>query len=160
MLRQSNIVSLKAFTVIEAVMGMLVTALIIAVVFIIYNITAQRLLDFKKQNDVAIDMNRFTYAVNKDIFESEDIQVHDQGMSFYGFTGRKVAYHIDRDYIVRSEATFTDTFFISVKRVFADTLFSEDKTKCYYRVKVVTTDDKEDFDLNFYRRVYPQYQIK
>ena len=61
---------MAAFTVIEAVIGMVVTALVVAIIFVVFTITSERLLDFKEANSVIVDRTRIAYVLNKDIFEN------------------------------------------------------------------------------------------
>ncbi|MFH6996248.1 hypothetical protein ACHRWY_27615, partial [Flavobacterium sp. FlaQc-48] len=57
--------SLPAFSIIEAVVGMVITAIIMGVLFVIFSIITGRMLDFKNQNQLVNDLNRLTYSLNK-----------------------------------------------------------------------------------------------
>ena len=63
--------AIHAFTIIEALISMAVTAIVLAILFVLFTITSERLMDFKHQNEFVSDLNRMNYTLNKAIFEND-----------------------------------------------------------------------------------------
>lgn len=152
---RNNTKSLPAFSIIEAVVGMAITAIIMGVLFVIFSIITGRMLDFKNQNQLINDLNRLTYSLNKDIFEKEKMTVLDSEIYFNGYTGERVSYRFSDDYILRNSETFIDTFRIKLNKMIVDTVKSKTQEFVFQKVKLNIESNEKELDLNFYKRVYP-----
>lgn len=146
--------SVKAFTITEAVIGMVVTGIIIAIVFVIFTITSERLLDFKEQNTSIMDLNRINYALEKDIFESSGIVGEDEMLLFKSHAASPVVYKINEDYMLRTAGDFNDTFRINVRSVYIDTLASKSGRLLYQRLKIKLKGSKEEYTVSFYKKIH------
>lgn len=151
---------LKAFTIIEAVISMVIMCIILSIIFIIFSVTSQRLNDFKKQNEKTTDLNRMSYAFNKDIFNSTLLYSLDDEIYFEDYKSTKISYSIVENDIIRSEADFKDTFKIGVNKMLIDTLSSKTGKIKYQRLKILIKEGEEKTDLNFFKRLYPADLIK
>ncbi|MDW8850092.1 hypothetical protein SD960_08325 [Flavobacterium sp. MMLR14_040] len=151
----NNVMSIPAFSIIEAVLGMAITATIMGVLFVIFSIITGRMLDFKNQNQLVNDLNRLTYSINKDIFEKEKITVSENDIYFNGYTGEKVSYQFSDDYILRNSETFVDTFRIKLKRIVMDTVKSKTEQFVFQKIKLNIESNEKELDLRFYKRIYP-----
>ncbi|OUL62332.1 type II secretion system protein J [Flavobacterium sp. AJR] len=147
--------SIPAFSIIEAVVGMAITAIIMGVLFVIFSIITGRMLDFKSQNQLVNDLNRLTYSLNKDIFEKEKMIVLENEIYFNGYTGERVSYQFSDDYILRNSETFIDTFRIKLNRMIVDTVKSKSEQFMFQKVKLNIETNKKEIDLRFYKRIYP-----
>lgn len=92
-----NKTQLQAFSMIEAIVGMAITAIIMSLIFVVFSIVTERLLDFKNQNQPVNDLNRLTYSVNKDIFENDKMQIRQEELVFTGYSGELVRYSVQED---------------------------------------------------------------
>lgn len=146
--------SLPAFSIIEAVVGMAITALIMGLIFMIFAIVSERMFDYKNQNQLISDMNRLTYCVNKDIFENEKMTVIEKEIVFNGYSGETVKYQFQEEYILRSSATFVDTFQIKLKQIRIDSVQNRSKKIVFQKLKLQVEVNKSDMDLKFYKPVY------
>jgi len=156
----SNKNLIPAFTIVEAVVSMAVTAIIISVIFVIFSVTSQRLLDLKSQSQYINDLNRMTYSINKGIFDSERMDVTESGLLFTGYNGDITEYKLSEKYFVRKQNDFTDTFNLIVKNIKIDTLESAAKKVKFQRVKWnIKINDKET-QLSFYKKIYTNDLIK
>ncbi|TEB41140.1 hypothetical protein D0809_27035, partial [Flavobacterium circumlabens] len=79
--------SVPAFSIIETLVGMAFTAIIMCILFAIFSIVTERMIDFRNQNQLVNDLNRLTYSLNKDIFEKEKMNRTDNELSFKGYAG-------------------------------------------------------------------------
>lgn len=151
----NNKKSIPAFSIIEAVVGMAITAIIMGVLFVIFSIITGRMLDFKNQNQLVNDLNRLTYSINKDIFEKEKMTVSENEIYFNGYSGEKVSYQFSDDYILRNSETFVDTFRIKLKRIVIDTVKSKTEQFVFQKIKLNIESNEKEMDLRFYKRIYP-----
>ncbi|MFH6946440.1 type II secretion system protein J [Flavobacterium sp. FlaQc-50] len=152
---RKNLQSLPAFSIIEAVVGMAITAIIMGILFVIFSIITGRMLDFKNQNQLINDLNRLTYSLNKDIFEKEKMMVVENEIYLNGYTGERVSYQFSEDYILRNSETFIDTFRVKFNRILLDTVRSKSEQFVFQKVKLNIEANEKEMDLSFYKRVYP-----
>ncbi len=146
--------SLPAFSIIEAIVGMAITAIIMGIVFVIFSIVTERMLDYKNQNQLVNDLNRLTYSLNKDIFDNEKMMVIDHEVVFNGYSGEVVKYNFQEDYTLRSKETFIDTFQIKLKQMLIDSVKSNKQKKVFLKLKLKVEVNENEMDLNFYKRIY------
>jgi type II secretory pathway component PulJ len=147
--------SLAAFSIIEAIVGMAVTAIIMGILFVIFSIVSGRMLDFKNQNQLVNDLNRLTYSLNKDIFEKEKMTASENEIYFNGYAGERVTYQFFDNVILRNSETFVDTFQIKLKTMVLDTVKSKSEQFVFQKIKLNIESNEKELDLRFYKRVYP-----
>jgi len=147
--------SVAAFSIIEAIVGMAVTAIIMGILFVIFSIVSGRMIDFKNQNQLVNDLNRLTYSLNKDIFEKEKMTASENEINFNGYAGERVTYQFFDDVILRNSETFVDTFQIKLKTMVLDTVKSKSEQFVYQKIKLNIESNEKELDLRFYKRVYP-----
>ncbi len=143
-----------AFSIMEAIVGMAITAIIMGIIFVIFSIMSEQMLDFKNQNEVIADMNRLTYSINRDIFENQKMIISEEEIVFNSYSGNTIKYEIREKYALRTEETFTDTFHISVKTVAIDSVKSNSGKIIFRKLNLGLEVNEENIDLNFYKRVY------
>ncbi|KIA97312.1 hypothetical protein OA93_15420 [Flavobacterium sp. KMS] len=151
----NNQKSVPAFSIIEAIVGMAITAIIMGVIFMIFTIITDRMLDFKNQNQLINDLNRLTYCLNKDIFEKEQMTLVDNTIFFNGYSGLKSSYQFSNNYILRSNDTFIDTFQIKLNTIVVDTIRSKSGKLFFQKIKLNIEPNEKVMDLKFYKRIYP-----
>lgn len=145
---------LRAFSIIEAIVGMAVAAIVMGLTFVIFSIISERMMDFKKQNQLINDMNRLTYSVNKDIFESDKMSFTEQQLYFYGYSGENVQYNFNENQIIRYKQEFADTFKIPLKQILVDSVKSQSNRLVFQKIKLNVTINEKPMNLIFYKRIY------
>ena len=150
----NNRQTLPAFSIIEAIVGMAVTAIIMGIVFVIFSIVTERMLDYKNQNQLVNDLNRFTYSINKDIFDNEKMALADHEVVFNGYSGELIKYTFTEEYTLRNRETFIDTFKIKLNQMAIDTVKSNAQKKIFLKLKLNVEVDENEMGLNFYKQVY------
>jgi hypothetical protein len=150
-----NKLTIPAFSIIEAVVGMAIMAIIMGIIFVIFSIVIQRMLDYKNQNQLVNDLNRLTYSINKDIFENQTMDVFDKQVLFKGYTTEKVSYDFLEDYTLRSREAFVDTFKIKLKSMNIDSVKTASQKMVFQKIQLKIEVNEKNIDLNFYKRVYP-----
>lgn len=143
-----------AFSIIEAIIGMAITAIIIGIVFVIFSIVSERMLDYKNQNALVNDLNRLTYTINKDIFDHEKLITMENEVTFTGYSGEIVKYNFLENYTLRSREEFIDTFKVKLKKMIIDSVKSTTQEKVFLKLKLNVEVNESDLDLNFYKQVY------
>lgn len=152
--------SLPAFSIIEAIVGMAITAIVMGIIFVIFSIVSNQMLDYKNQNELVNDLNRFTYSVNKDIFENEKMNILEKEVTFKGYAGETVKYNFQEDYILRTKETFRDTFKIKCKKIVLDSLKNKSQRIIFQKLKWGIVVNEKELDLKFYKRVFPDELLK
>lgn len=147
---------IPAFTIVEALVSMAITAIILSIIFVIFSITSERLLDFKKQNEGITDLNRLSYSINKAIFESKEMMLNysNDELIFSDYYGNTTEYIIAEDYFLRRKGEFIDTFKLATKRLHIDIQQSPSKNEQYQRLNWNLMIDKKVINLNFYKKIY------
>lgn len=152
--------TVPAFSIIEAVVGMAVTAIIMGIIFLIFSIVSERMLDYKNQNGFVNDLNRLTYSMNKDIFENEKMGILENEIIFNGYAGETVKYDFQEDYILRNRETFIDTFKIKCNQISVDSVKNKSQSIIFQKMKLNILVNEKEMDLKFYKRVYPNELLK
>lgn len=160
MKKQSQQYTIKAFSVMEAVIGMVVTAVVIGIAYVLFSIVSERMENFRIQNLVIGDVNRFTYSVNKDIFESETLVQKENELIFKLISDSIITYSINENYIIRKNNTFVDTFNFSIQDVKFDTIRDANKQNVFQRVDVNVNSNAEKIRFKFFKRIYPNQLIE
>lgn len=145
---------------IEAVIGMAITAIILGILFVIFSIITGRMFDFKNQNQLVNDLNRLTYSLNKDIFEKEKMMVLESEIDFRGYNGERISYLFSDEYILRNSETFIDTFKIKVNTINVDTMKNKSEAVIFQKIKLNLKANEENLDLSFYKRVYANEMLQ
>ncbi|MCH4829687.1 hypothetical protein BWK60_09950 [Flavobacterium covae] len=145
---------LKAFSILEAILSMAITAIIIGLTFTLFSIITERMLNYKEQNQATHDLNRLTYSINKDIFDNDKMEIIDNTVHFSNYTGMYTNYYFEKENIIRSNETFVDTFKITVRHFQIDSLHDASKKAHFQRIKIKISSDSILMDLNFYKPIF------
>lgn len=151
---------IPAFSILETVVAMAITAIVSGIIFLIFTIVTERMIDFKNQNQLVGDMNRFTYAVNKDIFEKEKMDYSEDEIVFAGYSGDVVRYRFSQDNILREGRVFTDTFQIPSSRLVIDSVRNASRKRTFVRLAIGVEVNQSRSTLHFYKRIYPNQLLQ
>jgi hypothetical protein len=144
----------SAFSIVEAIVGMAITAIIMSIIFVVFSIVTERMMDYKNQNESICDLNRLTYSVNKDIFENEKMTVIDNEITFKGYSGENIKYSFLEDYTLRNNEILIDTFKIKLNQIHIDTVKSKSEQFVFQKLKFNIEINENKMDLKFYKRIY------
>lgn len=152
--------NISAFSIVEVLVSMAITGIIIGIIFTVFTIVSEQLLNFKEQNQYISDYNRFSYAVNKDIFDSEEMISTENGLIFKKYNGDEVVFEKQDSIFLRKAQTFVDTFQFKVSVLHLDTLRNNSKSKIFQRVSVTMEVNKMEQQLRFYKPIYTNQLIR
>ncbi|MFK6999635.1 hypothetical protein V3Q90_00050 [Flavobacterium oreochromis] len=151
---------LNAFSIIEAIIAMVIASIIISITFVIFNIISERLLDYKRQNLKTNDLNRLTYSINKDIFDSDHLNLTDNRLHFNNYTGEQLDYLFEESKIIRFNKDFIDTFYIQPLHYQMDTVKSKSEHLVFQKLKIQINSDSIPVKLAFYKQLFPNQLIE
>lgn len=104
---------LPAFTMLELMIGMVISSLIITMVYYIYdNLSKQVVMYTRQQNDLAL-YNQFQSFLSKDIRLSNTIAITDNSVALMHYN-KEIKYTFLKDKIIRKAEKTIDTFGIKV----------------------------------------------
>ena len=115
--------SIKAFTIIEVTIAMLISAIVIGITYAVFSIINQSYNSFNKKNEHMAVVLQLDKLLRRDFEHAELIIKDTSGIVFHG-SDKTVRYKFDTAYVVRI-GLITDTF--KVKTDTVNTLF-ESKT--------------------------------
>lgn len=138
----------------EVIISMVISAIIMSLTFVIFTIITERMLEYKKQNQNTHDLNRFTYSINKDIFDSDKLEAQEDKIQFSSYSGEVSKYYIEEHNIIRYKNEFIDTFKIEVKNIQLDSLKSKSGKINFQKIKMKISTDSILMDLNFYKPIF------
>lgn len=143
-----------AFSIMEAIVSLAITAIILGIIFVIFSIVTERMFDYKNQNQLIHDLNRLTYTINKDIFETEKMSAIENELIFKGYSGETVKYNFEKEYILRTKELFIDTFQIKTIKIVVDSVKNESNRLFFQKLNLRIEANQEEMDLKFYKRIY------
>lgn len=158
-MQQNNKHNIPAFSIVEAMVSMVLTAIIIGLVFGIFTIVSEQLYDFKEQNQYTSDFNRLSYSMNKSVFESDKMIQNENEIIFLGYNGDSVVFVKNEDYILRSHKTFKDTFQLKVSEIIIDSVYNSNKSKVFQKIAFDVLLNEQRIPLHFYKPVYANQLI-
>lgn len=151
---------IHAFSIMEVIIGLAITAIIIGIIFVIFSIITERMLDYKAQNQLVHDLNRLTFSINKDVFETEKMNAIENTLIFKGYTGETVKYNFETEYVLRTKELFIDTFRIKTKRIAIDSVKNESNRLFFQKLNLKVEANLVEMDLKFYKQIYANELVK
>ena len=158
-LQMKNNNYIKAFSIVEVMVSMVITAIIVGLIFGIFTIVSEQILDFKKENEQTSDFNRLSYSLNKAVFDSEKMIARTNGVYFQTYDGDTISYQKEEDYLVRKVQTFTDTFKLQLNEIRVDSVFNTTKSKVFQKLELKLFINENTVPLRFYKPIYANQLI-
>ncbi len=150
-----------AFSTVEVLVGMAVTAIILSVVYVIITVTTQRLNDFEIQNEYISDVNRLSYSLNKLISGSEKMRLTPEGLVFESYDGKVSEYKGSDEYVIHTERGFKDTFHFPLPQMRMDTLKGKNPCLQYQRLSLkIAARGQQEQNYAFYKKIYASGLLK
>jgi Tfp pilus assembly protein PilE len=105
----------KAYTILELAITMLLSALVISIAYTAYRMVNQSYLSFTIKNNHSADLMRLDNLLKKDFFRADQITCDSAGILCH-LKDHSVCYIFTRDFIIR-KAGLTDTFKFKVENI-------------------------------------------
>lgn len=106
---------LKAFTILELTIGLLIVSLVIGMVYFIYNNITQQIVSYSKDQEALIVYHQFQDVFSRDVKLSKNISFQDKRIEIHIFA-EKITYNVRENEIIRN-GKIQDTFDIKVADV-------------------------------------------
>jgi prepilin-type N-terminal cleavage/methylation domain-containing protein len=105
---------LRAFTLLEVLVGMVVSGIVIAATFSTFRIVSGQVLQYQKQTAKSADLSLFASQFTADFTNAEKIIHQAEKEVLLKQRVRSIRYQFLPAFISRSDADHTDTFFVAV----------------------------------------------
>ena len=105
-----NSIYLKSFTVLEALISLILMGIIIALSYSVFNLIEKQMILFQKENTSVLQYNLFNTAVKNDIYNATSFSHYNNQLSLEYYDGTSINYTILKKFILRQNDIKTDTF--------------------------------------------------
>lgn len=157
--RMKNNHYIKAFSIVEVMVSMVITAIIVGLIFGVFTIVSEQIMTFKKENEQTADFNRLSYSLSKAVFDSEKMIARENGVFFQTYDGDTIFYQKEEAYLIRKAPTFTDTFKIQLNEIRIDSVFNSKKSKVFQKLELQLIINENNVPLRFYKPIYANQLI-
>ena len=103
---------IKAFTILELVVVMILTSIIVGIVYSAYEVVGNQYNSYRKINTQNKQVALLNMLLNKDFTTSHFIKCGEDKLLFYDKENKITSYDFGEQDITRNNNAFTDTFFI------------------------------------------------
>ncbi len=102
---------LAAFTLLEMLIGMLISGLVVAAAFSAFRMVSMQHKRYSERSAALHQLIHFRHALGYDFFHADSVLTSDE-QTIRVFGKREVAYHFTEQFVVRNDGQATDTFLI------------------------------------------------
>ncbi|MEP1490155.1 MAG: prepilin-type N-terminal cleavage/methylation domain-containing protein [Algibacter sp.] len=106
--------TLKGFTILEALISLMLMSIIIVITYSLFNLIGKQLSIFNNEHTQVLEYNLFNSAMMSDINKANDFNIVDDKLILKNYDNTEVHYSINRHYILRQHTIKTDTFNLQV----------------------------------------------
>lgn len=150
---------IQAFSIVEVMVSLVITAIVVGLIFGVFTIVSQQILEFKRENEQTADFNRLSYSLSKSVFDSEKMIARDNGVYFQNYDGDTVFYQKEDTYLIRKAQTFTDTFRIALNTIRVDSVYNAKRSKVFQKLELELLINEEPVPFRFYKPIYANQLI-
>ncbi|UMY66256.1 MULTISPECIES: hypothetical protein [unclassified Flavobacterium] len=147
--------TVPAFSVFEVIIALVVTAIVVSLVFVLFDIVGGRLRDLKTENEKTADLNRLCFLLNRDVFDATSLRVSDSVATFGYASADSARYRGTDRYLIREQRGYVDTFHLAFRGFRSDTLRNAQRTTCLQRIRIRADINDRKETLSFFRTLFP-----
>ena len=111
-----NIKYVKGFTILEALITLVLMSIVISITFSLINLMGKQLSLFEKENTKITEYNLFNSTLIRDIDQANNFYYYHNDLVLKFYDESKINYTISSEYILRENHIRKDTFKISVDK--------------------------------------------
>lgn len=112
-MRANKYTKLKAFTILELTIAMLIAAIVIAITYTSYSIISRSFIAFRQKSEETAIMARLDQLLRRDIGRADMVMGADNKITMNGTPEGAVIYELNDAYIIRRSSA-VDTFKVAV----------------------------------------------
>lgn len=105
---------LKGFTILEALISLMLMSIIIVVTYSLFNLIGKQLSLFNEEHSQVLEYNLFNSTIINDVEKTNDFVIMNDEFILKKYDETEINYAIKKDYILRQNAIKTDTFMVRV----------------------------------------------
>lgn len=128
---------LPAFTILELMVGLVVTAIVIAMVYFIYTNISRQVISYMAQQQELMEYNQFQSIWHQDVQGCKTIMIKDNRHLVLHMPQQKITYRFTPEYILRRTRTL-DTFWVPAKEVKITPVADDVKEARYQTIRIQT----------------------
>lgn len=154
---------LKAFTLMELIVGMAISCMLMGICFIAYKIVLNQFNSFSHNSSFLSEVSFCNYLLNKDFESAVAIeQPSDYAIDIELSETSQIHYVFEPDYVLRIQGDNADTIHVSTKDMKISYMDSSQKSIPHSKIEGLTFSifkGKEQFDLSFQKEYSPHYIV-
>jgi len=108
---------LKAFTVLELLVAMVISSLVISASYFTYDIIYKQFLNYKKVDKAVLDAITFRNVLNADFAAAKFVYKSGNGIRIVDFDDREYKYSFSKDQIIRKVGAASDAFLLNTSEI-------------------------------------------
>lgn len=135
-----ELLNLRASSILETIIGLIVTALIVSFVYLIWSFANSQLSNQRGFEEEVSDVNRLRYSLNRDFFYSKKIVQKDSVLFVEKFEQDSILYYFGKKAILRKQGYYRDTFKIQFSGIKLDTLINSKTNVLLQRFHLISSD--------------------
>lgn len=120
---------LKAFTITEALLSMLILGIIISLSYLMFNVFNRQMRLFEKENTELLQYNLLNKAIKYDINVAHKFKIENNTIQLNKYDDSRVTYRFEKTLILRQKNESIDSFKLTVKNYKVMELNTPLKTK-------------------------------
>lgn len=105
---------LKGFTVLEALISLMLMSIIITITYSLFNLIGKQLSLFEEENATVLEYNLFNSTLISDIEKANDFSFSENELFLNYYNETEINYFIKSQYILRQSSVKIDTFKLQV----------------------------------------------
>ena len=105
---------LKGFTILEALISLMLMSIIITLTYSLFNLIGKQLSLFKEENTQVLEYNLFNTTLLNDIEKSHDFRIVDEQLILKNYDNTEINYLVKESTILRGSQINTGTFKVRV----------------------------------------------
>ncbi|MEW4923115.1 hypothetical protein [Algibacter sp. 2305UL17-15] len=105
---------LKSFTILEALISLMLMSIIIVITYSIFNLIGKQLSLINEEHTQVLEYNLFNSTMISDIEKSNDFDIMNNELILKKYDETEIKYVFKEDYILRHNAIKIDTFMVQV----------------------------------------------
>lgn len=113
---KNSVLQFSAFTILEAVITLVISGIIIAFVYQIYNTISFQFKQYSETQKMVIDFNQFSTVFTRDMSLCQKIESASNNNILLKFPENDVTYTFEKEYAIR-KGVLSDTFNVFIKSV-------------------------------------------
>ncbi|HLC83714.1 MAG TPA: prepilin-type N-terminal cleavage/methylation domain-containing protein [Bacteroidia bacterium] len=114
---------LKAFTLMELLIGMIVSAIVISFCYMSYGMIYKQFINYKTVKQELVETMQFHSVLNRDFADAQKVLFKENELTLVN--AKNVSYNFETEFVFRQAGEVVDTFFLNPVNISVDYLMTE-----------------------------------